>query len=93
MWNLVIWMLDKIPDTISAVETRYCCCSVDKLAPPGPDRINGGVMMPASIASACCSPSSRPRNTGMRSLRPKNGLFPDPFPLDMNGRLGRNRTP
>ena len=46
-------MEDKMPQTISDVETKYCCCEVVKLAPAVPDRMIGGVIMPASIANAC----------------------------------------
>lgn len=82
-----------MPDTINAVETRYCCCSTGRLTPPAPERINGGVMMPANMANACCSPNNSPRNTGMRSLRPKKGLFLEPARFGRKGRLGRNRKP
>lgn len=83
-----------MPDTINAVETRYCCCSTGRLTPPDPARINGGVMMPANMASECCSPSNRPRNTGMRSLRPKKGAFllADPAGFGRKGRFGRKRN-
>ena len=89
MWNLVIWMQDSRPETIKAVDTRYCVSAAERLTPPGPDRMMGGVIMPANMARACWSPSSRARNTGILSLRPKKGgTLSDFF---MNGRLGRKR--
>lgn len=53
MRKRVIWILDNIPETINAVDTRYCCCSPVKFTPPGPLRIMGGVITPANMASAC----------------------------------------
>lgn len=45
-------MLDNIPQTINAVETRYCWASADKFAPPAPPRRIGGETTPANIARA-----------------------------------------
>jgi len=81
--------MDKIPDTIRAVDTRYCVCSGARLTPPLPLRMMGGVMIPANMARACWKPSSRARNTGILSLRPKNGEAWSGFL--MNGRLGLKR--
>ncbi len=85
----MIWIEDRIPATISAVDTRYCVPSAPKLAPPWPEMIMGGVMIPANMDKACWKPKRRARKTGILSLRPKNGAaFLD---LVMNGRLGLNR--
>lgn len=46
-------MMVRVPDTMRAVETRYCCMSVGRLTPLVPDIRSGGVMTPASMANAC----------------------------------------
>lgn len=43
--------MERRPQTISEVETRYCCMSSVKLAALA--RMMGGVMMPANMARAC----------------------------------------
>lgn len=89
MWKRVIWTKDRMPETIRAVDTRYCSCSWVKLAPPAPAMMSGGLMMPASMDRECWKPSSSARTTGMGSLRPKKGdESRDAF---MKGRFGRKR--
>lgn len=44
-------MVERIPQTINEVETRYCCISKVKCAEFA--SMIGGVMMPANIASEC----------------------------------------
>ena len=90
MWKRVICIDDNMPQTMSEVDTRYCWSSTDKFAPPGPLRMIGGVMMPASIDKACWNPRSSARKTGIRSLRPKNGAARRVFL--MNGMFGLNKN-
>jgi hypothetical protein len=80
-------MADRIPQTISDVDTRYCDVTASKLAEPA--MMIGGEMTPASIARACWNPRSRARSTGMRSWRPKKGARRLDFLR--NGRLGLKR--
>lgn len=42
-----------MPETIKAVETRYCWDSRSKLTPEAPDNMIGGVTTPANMARAC----------------------------------------
>lgn len=89
MWNLVIWMHESKPETMRAVDTRYCVWSGPRLTPPAPLMMMGGVMMPASMARACWKPRMRARMTGIFSLRPKNGGALSGFL--MKGRFGLKR--
>lgn len=90
MWKRVIWIEERIPQTIREVETRYCCKSGGKLAPPVVDRMIGGVITPASIESACWKPNKSAKKTGILSLRPKNGAARSSF--FMKGRFGLKRN-
>lgn len=41
--------MDRVPDTINAADTRYCCRSGSRLAPAAPLIRRGGVITPASM--------------------------------------------
>ncbi|KAH3681922.1 hypothetical protein WICPIJ_007118 [Wickerhamomyces pijperi] len=71
MWNLVIWIMDKKPETIKEVETRYCCWWDSKLAKLA-IKI-GGVITPANMAKECCKPRMKPKKTGISEFNPKKG--------------------
>jgi hypothetical protein len=45
MWNLVIWIDERIPQVIKEAETRYCVVAVSKFAET--EMMSGGVMIPA----------------------------------------------
>lgn len=69
--NLVIWMMDKMPEVIKDAETRYSVVVASKLAVD--EIISGGVTTPANIANACWRPRRNPRNSGISEFKPKNG--------------------
>lgn len=81
--------MDNKPETIKAVETRYCCISPVRLAPAAPLSRIGGVMIPASMARACWNPSNRAKSVGIRSFKPKKGAALRLFL--MNGKFGVKR--
>lgn len=86
MWNLVIWMVDKIPEVINDAETRYCVCNWDKFAK---EEIRiAGVVKPANIDNACCRPNNSPKRIGMSSLMPKKGCV---FFWVKKGNVGVNK--
>lgn len=87
MWNLVIWMEDRIPQTISDVDTRYCEVAASK--PALELRMIGGVITPASIDRACWNPRSNARKRGILSCKPKKGAARLVF--FMNGMFGLKR--
>ena len=80
--------MERIPQTINDVETRYCCISKVKFAEFA--RIMGGVMIPANMANACWKPRRRARKTGIRSWRPKKGAALRSFFI--KGRFGLKRN-
>lgn len=45
MWKRVIWMADRMPQTISDVDTRYPDVEASRLAPAEPAMIIGGVIL------------------------------------------------
>ena len=83
-------MDERMPQTMSEVDTRYCWSSASKFAPPWPPRMRGGVIMPANIDSACWNPRRRARTSGIESLRPKKGAARLVF--FKNGRFGLNKN-
>ena len=88
MWKREIWMVERMPQTMSEVETRYCCISSVRFAALA--RMMGGVMMPANMARACWNPRSAARRTGIRSWSPKKGAaLRSRF---MKGRFGLKRN-